>query len=228
MTDHLARERFRTIVMEPVVAEANRIYEGGASFDDDGVAEGIVDLFPEARFEYKVNAVGVPVRRVAVASGWEVDPNPKVRCGEPTCPDFGSADFGEGSCPADHALAGTLVDHDREQVARTQAAAELARRFASVLDGTALTENDEVVQALVRAVMRSGHPLDAGPQHVPTRGGDVAAWIKRKRDQFGQESQYPDRRRWWVLDRLLDDYRDHADTGTPLDQDVAGPHGEGL
>lgn len=26
-----------------------------------------------------------------------------VRCFEPTCPDFGSYDFGEGTCPAEHA-----------------------------------------------------------------------------------------------------------------------------
>lgn len=31
--------------------------------------------------------------------GWVSAP----RCQEPTCPDFGSFDFGEGTCPAEHA-----------------------------------------------------------------------------------------------------------------------------
>jgi len=33
--------------------------------------------------------------------GWISAP----RCHEPTCPDFGSYDFGEGTCPAEHAVA---------------------------------------------------------------------------------------------------------------------------
>jgi hypothetical protein len=38
---------------------------------------------------------------------WEPDGNggwiSAPRCCEPTCPDFGSWDFGEGTCPAEHA-----------------------------------------------------------------------------------------------------------------------------
>lgn len=38
---------------------------------------------------------------------WESDGNggwvSAPRCHEPTCPDFGSWDFGEGTCPAEHA-----------------------------------------------------------------------------------------------------------------------------
>jgi len=52
----------------------------------------------------------------------------------------------------------------------------------------------------------------------PRRGDEVEAWIKRTRDSY-------DRFRWadsWdALDDLLDDYRLHADTGTPLDQFVS-------
>jgi hypothetical protein len=55
------------------------------------------------------------------------------------------------------------------------------------------------------------------------RGDPVAEWIKRFRDQY----RYPSDPRWDVLDTLLDDYRAHADTGTPLSEDVQGPHGEG-
>lgn len=63
-----------------------------------------------------------------------------------------------------------------------------------------------------------GKPL-ALPPHTPHRESDVAAWIKRHRDQFfGENIQGSER--WHALDRLLDDYRLHADTGTPLDQEA--------
>lgn len=53
--------------------------------------------------------------------------------------------------------------------------------------------------------------------HIPARGDAVEAWLKRQRDQLldGYDSPSPE---WHLLDRLLDDYRLHADTATPLDQ----------
>lgn len=59
----------------------------------------------------------------------------------------------------------------------------------------------------------------------PRRGDAVAEWIKRARDEHGHESG--DLPAWRILDELLNDYRLRADTGTPLDQDVQGPHGDG-
>lgn len=59
--------------------------------------------------------------------------------------------------------------------------------------------------------------------YQPERGDAVEAWIKRHRDSYG--SQVDDA--WRVLDDLLDDYREHADTGTPLDREVQGPHEDG-
>ena len=50
--------------------------------------------------------------------------------------------------------------------------------------------------------------------HRPMRGDEVEAWIKRKRDEFSATLAY------WTLDDLLDDYRLHADTGTPLSGEV--------
>lgn len=64
--DPLAAERFRTIVAEAI--------------DKPGMdapwqeAEPIVGRFPNAYFEYRTNEHGVRVRRVVVASEWEVDP----------------------------------------------------------------------------------------------------------------------------------------------------------
>jgi hypothetical protein len=54
------------------------------------------------------------------------------------------------------------------------------------------------------------------------RGDAVEAWIKRHRDEY--QSGHSD---WIAMDALLDDYRAHADTGTPLNEDVQGSQGEG-
>jgi DNA polymerase-3 subunit epsilon len=50
--------------------------------------------------------------------------------------------------------------------------------------------------------------------HLPHRGDAVEAWLKSHRDQ--QHDQYGATPIWWALDNLLDRYRLHADTGTPL------------
>lgn len=49
---------------------------------------------------------------------------------------------------------------------------------------------------------------------TPERGDDVEAWLKQKRDEHAAGSIV-----WTALDDLLDDYREHADTGTPLNED---------
>jgi hypothetical protein len=57
---------------------------------------------------------------------------------------------------------------------------------------------------------------DSADGFRPARGDDVEAWIKRKRDEmlpFGDDRA--------TLDWLLDMYREHADTGTPLSGEVA-------
>lgn len=48
-------------------------------------------------------------------------------------------------------------------------------------------------------------------RHVPHRGSDVEAFIKRERDANAKASAC-----WDTLDDLLEAYRLHADTGTPL------------
>jgi hypothetical protein len=53
----------------------------------------------------------------------------------------------------------------------------------------------------------------------PRRDDAVAAWLKRRRD----EQPDKDSGSWRVIDDLLDEYREHAETGTPL----TGPHPEG-
>ena len=79
--DVLATERFRTILTD-VQEAADYALMGDtdqvvASWDD--VADRVLNAFPEARFERHVNERGVAMRRVVVASKWEVDPNPPAR-----------------------------------------------------------------------------------------------------------------------------------------------------
>jgi hypothetical protein len=56
--------------------------------------------------------------------------------------------------------------------------------------------------------------------HMPRRDDAVATWLKWLRDAYAW-----DRPTWSNLDEVLDLYRLHADTGTPLDQRVCeGPN----
>lgn len=50
----------------------------------------------------------------------------------------------------------------------------------------------------------------------PRRDDEVAAWIKRHRDEYAGQGFGE----WESLNSLLDDYRLHADTGTPLSERV--------
>lgn len=79
-TDTLAAERFRTILAEGISQTGYDAYGAGEEADPDRVAHAVLDDFSEFRFERRVNEHGVAVRRVVVASGWEVDPDPSARC----------------------------------------------------------------------------------------------------------------------------------------------------
>jgi hypothetical protein len=63
------------------------------------------------------------------------------------------------------------------------------------------------------------------PVHAARRDDVVAAWLKSWRDEYQSESA-PGAVAHGAIDDLLNDYCDHADTGTPLGVAVAGPHGE--
>jgi hypothetical protein len=70
----LAGERFRTIVSDTLhdaLAERAEL----ALVD---VTERIIDEFPRAHFEYRVNEAGVRVRKVVVESREEIDPAASV------------------------------------------------------------------------------------------------------------------------------------------------------
>lgn len=48
--------------------------------------------------------------------------------------------------------------------------------------------------------------------HRPRRGDEVEAWLRNWREQVAAKG-------WITIDAMLDDYRFHADTGTPLNGD---------
>lgn len=58
-------------------------------------------------------------------------------------------------------------------------------------------------------------------RHRARRGDDVEAWLKRDRDALLADSADWAQQAAAVVDDLLEDYRLHADTGTPLDAEVS-------
>jgi hypothetical protein len=58
-------------------------------------------------------------------------------------------------------------------------------------------------------------------RHSARRDDDVDRWLKRWRDVQGDPAEHAYDPFWGLLDQMLDDYRLHADTGTPLDAEVS-------
>lgn len=59
---------------------------------------------------------------------------------------------------------------------------------------------------------------------LPQRGDAVETWIKSWRDEYAAAKDHHDfggHDAYWALDQMLDDYRLHADTGMPIDQEVS-------
>lgn len=80
------------------------------------------------------------------------------------------------------------------------------------LDHDAFGATHDLVQALQAA--RSSEALGVAVQ--PRRGDTFEAWLKAQRDEYGVRSSP----QWITLDGVLDAYRLHADTGTPIDQHI--------
>ena len=57
---------------------------------------------------------------------------------------------------------------------------------------------------------------ERGAVPLPRRGDAFEAWLKAQRDEYETRSS----REWRALDEVLDTYRLHADTGTPLGEHV--------
>lgn len=68
------------------------------------------------------------------------------------------------------------------------------------------------LRRLLAALTHSGPGYE--PAFRPARSDAVEAWLKAARDR--QMDGYGRTRGWHLLDEILDTYRLHADTGTPL------------
>lgn len=55
----------------------------------------------------------------------------------------------------------------------------------------------------------------SGGEFRASRGDDIEAWLRHWRDRYESGAII-----WYVLDDMLDDYREHADTGTLLGEKV--------
>jgi len=66
-----------------------------------------------------------------------------------------------------------------------------------------------------RKAWREEVSTDSADGFRPMRGDEVEAWIKRRRDEMPRTGD-----EWATLDWMLDEYRERADTGTPLSGEV--------
>ena len=80
-------------------------------------------------------------------------------------------------------------------------------------------------QILVAAEEFLKHTYVGPDTHTPMRGDKFEAWIKWWRDQHITDEVGPRHPAWTAIDAMLDDYRMHADTGTPLSEEVEEPGG---
>lgn len=72
------------------------------------------------------------------------------------------------------------------------------------------------LRRLLTAITHSGPGYDLPP--TPARGDAVEQWLKTQRDKH--TDSYSRTPAWYTLDDLLDTYRLHADTRTPLNEHV--------
>jgi len=80
-----------------------------------------------------------------------------------------------------------------------------------------LVARNSLKSDLLPVIMGVLNLVDAEPFKAK-RGDEVEAWLKKARDQFSDS-----RTEYEAVDDLLDDYRAHADYGTPLSEVVEEP-----
>jgi hypothetical protein len=75
------------------------------------------------------------------------------------------------------------------------------------------------VRAKAAEVFQLGRSVGAEEESTPHRGSETEAWIRRWRDAYPDKNDFAHR----AIDSMLDDFRLHADTGTPLRFDAHDP-----
>ncbi|NUS82703.1 MAG: hypothetical protein HOY75_08115 [Streptomyces sp.] len=124
-----------------------------------------------------------------------------------------------GGHPQPHAMHCWTVNPPRAEVE------EMRKRIAELTAAA----TPEASGAPVAPVQAAGAPGDrtadgrpsegAQSAQTPRRGDEVEAWLKERRNEHGWKGSN-DRRLYDALDHVLDQYRLHADTGTPLGEHV--------
>lgn len=83
--------------------------------------------------------------------------------------------------------------------------------------------NEEIAEYRQRFLKALDQPLRILPRtvygHEPRRGDEVERWLLGWRDSLS-DLTYAEREAKATIDDMIDDYRLHADTGTPLDTEV--------
>lgn len=107
-------------------------------------------------------------------------------------------------------------EHGPEKTTRTDTARQVWRQVGWIGQSGAFYALDERPSLTERGsfsplwFIAHAERLDEQPP-LPRRDDAVAAWLKAQRDAAADYPQAYD-----VIDQLLDEYRLHADTGTPL------------
>lgn len=73
----------------------------------------------------------------------------------------------------------------------------------------------DIAEQLFHALGAHLTAADGRDYKNPRRGDAVEAWLKARRDEYREQTDD-----WFLIDEVLDQYRLHADTGTPLGQHV--------
>ncbi|MGX1221963.1 hypothetical protein [Streptomyces ambofaciens] len=113
-----------------------------------------------------------------------------------------------------------MSDGDRQAVDSFRAyltARGALQRIRTVLETEAVVGRTALeYRGLITAALMADETAATETAHQPRRGDQFEAWLKAQRDEYEVESGP----QWRALDEVLDTYRLHADTGTPLGEHV--------
>lgn len=109
---------------------------------------------------------------------------------------------------------------ERSESAMTELADKIASALVEGYEEMTAFSKYQVKDSILPVLATCIDVIDAEP-HRAKRGDEIEAWIKRTRDEYSllwTQNRQADE--WTALDNLLDDYRLHADEGTPLSSDA--------
>lgn len=117
------------------------------------------------------------------------------------------------------AVSAAVAPPTNQTVASREAEAELyvlLRKAGEPRDEAQALIDRHRDEVLRRAELRRMADETATETPEPHRGDAFEQWLKARRDEWAPEGCQP----WQILDQTLEEYRLHADTGTPLGEHV--------